>query len=79
MSIRTVATASFWDTDDDFDLWAVTIENSDGDVMGDRMSFATIGAAIDWANKWAIDRGLVLATGGLEFKINRPGQENPDA
>lgn len=65
-----VAEALFWDSGDDLDGWVVSIEDNDH-ALGDRGGFATLGAAIDWANKQATDRGLVLATGGLTLAMNR--------
>lgn len=68
--VEKVAEALFWDSGDDLDGWVVSIDTND-EALGDRGGFATIGAAIDWANKQASDRGLTLATGGLTLSMNR--------
>lgn len=76
MTDRVVCRATLWNRalPDEPECWAVEITRGlrDQVVEGEREGFASPGAALDWAIKWANDRGLVFAD-MTSYDIRRRG------
>lgn len=66
---RAVTEVQFYQDDDD-KPWAVIFRNAKDDRVADTAAlFPTVGAALDWAVKWANDRGLVLPVNAMSLPV----------
>lgn len=74
---KLVCRATLWNRalPDEPDCWAVEITRGVRDQVteGDREGFASAGVALDWAIKWARDRGLTLFADMSTFDIRGRG------
>ena len=65
-----VITSILFYHDDDDGLWSISFRDRANSILAETpLQFATIGTALDWAVKWANDRGLAIPIDAMTMPV----------